>query len=118
MYKKKNTILNNAVDNRLMDICYVMHNYNIDTMFGISKTFLEKKGSLEEIKSDNVIFVSKALDKLVIPERYKLKGNELMFINTEDPIAILEYREMKLSSGTISGKYVEDLYLNIKDRTR
>lgn len=116
MYRKRKTILNNAIDNRLMDICYVMHNYNNDSIFAVSKTYLEKDKELEEIKNDNVILVSTPINELVIPERYKLIGNNLKFINTEDTIAVLEYREMSLTNGNICGRYVEDLYLDIKEK--
>lgn len=118
MYKKKNKFNSKACDSKLAAICNELLAYNDDTVFAISKNYVENKGkktSFDEIKTNPIIISSTPLEELVLPSYYVLRGDTITLWSDEEAIVKLVYSNLVFSDGNIKDKKIDNLYLDIEN---
>ena len=118
MYKKKNKFNSKACDSKLAAICNELLVYNDDTVFAISKYYVEnngKKDSFDEIKTNPIIISSTPLEELVLPSYYVLRGDTITLWSDEEVVVKLVYSNLVFSDGNIKDKKIDNLYLDIEN---
>lgn len=120
MYKKVKKMNEAVIDCRLANICEALLKVNKDTIFVISRKFVENSnGSFKsEVNENKVIVSSKHIDSLIIPSCLNLvnkNGDFYLTIWFDDQELIrLLYSHMSFENGIINNKRIENLYLDLE----
>ena len=118
MYKKRKSLLEDAINHNLNAICDELLWFNENAIFAISRKFKEttKKTLGEEIKGFPVIVSSIPIEELAIPSSLSmdLDGNLTTWCDT-NILAKIIYSPIKFIDGEIKGKKIIDLYMNFED---
>lgn len=121
MYRKRKKIINSAIDIRLESIISDFFVYNEDTVFLISKSYIERPdGTLgDEIEQVPFIITSTPIEELNIPSSYKINKNWYLSNWCDSNYLIkLIHSNFHYSDGQINGKTYNDLYLELDNQDK
>lgn len=116
MLTKRKKVNEEAIDKRLQSFCQDLFILNPEAIFAISKIFFEKpdRSLGQETGELPIIYSTIPISELIIYSGFKiLNGCYLTTWCGKEPLAKIEYCNMKFSDGEIKGKKIQNYYLEI-----
>lgn len=111
-FTKRNSIIKEAEDESLTELCEKLVRINPELIAGYSKKYILDDNSCikDEIKGENILYLYSPKKKVIMPSEYRQIGDQIIYYYEDVVITRVIYMNMKFEDGIKVNDYL--LYID------